>query len=510
MILQKNKNTLNLYSFLSLALLLLFIGIALSLVFSRGICCGDDAYLALIAKNLANGLGYTSTIQPLVSRYTMQPYDPLVGTGPTIILPASLFIGTFGNTYWAPGLANITFWSSLLICIGLFLRKQNNGAGLLLFTCSFLFLAYSLMTYHFEHWYALLGEIPATLLVLLGVLSFLSRDTRLNQVLSGVFFALAVQAKLLTLVAFLVFLGVQILVLFPGQSDSFFIFLKKSAYRICFVIMGFLIPFAIFESWKLFVMGPSGYIENWGQHLKYAGKDGARLNQSSLMSLYDERTEILRLRFGILLQNVGLMLIFAWLMLKKDLNLKRLFFVLLSMIVMYSVWWIFLSIGRPRYFIICLILLIFAISLPLLSTRPKSYMFLYFALIVLFSSTSWARFTYPFEKLEGKYFVPTIQTQGLVSTSRILSQDIDRKDKEQIATQWWATAADLEYMMETPLNFTTYRDDILRKRNSFWLAINTQFIVKDDTAFVDLLEGCTEIQKKSVYIIARCEVKASQ
>lgn len=505
--LQKNKIFIIPTSVISLVLLLAFITVTLSLVFSKGICCADDAYLSVVAKNLANGLGYTSTIQAWTSRYTLQPYDPLVGTGPTIILPAALFIKLFGNTYWAPGLANVTLWSLLFICIGFFLKKYNTGIGLLLFTLAFLYLAYSLMTYHFEHWYALLGEVPAALLVLLGVLCFLDRDKRSNQLLTGILFGLAIQAKLLTLFAFLVFLAVHTLVYWFNQSDSIFVFSKKSAYRICFILIGFVSPLIIFELWKFSVLGRSQFIENWRQYLAYAGQDGARLTQSSLIELYNERAGILRERFGILLIGAGILLAIAWLMVKKENNLKRLFLILVSIVIVYSFWWVFLSIGRPRYFIIGLILMMFVISLPLLANRPKSHIFPYFLLIIFFASGTWARLMYPFEGLDGKYFAPTVQTQGLLSASKLLSEDINSKTKERIVTQWWGTAADLEYIMDTPLNFTTYRDKVVEKRKSFWMAINTRFMGKEDADFVDLLEKCKDIQEKSIYVVAQCEIK---
>lgn len=502
----KSKSPVVLSTIISFMALSGFIIIALLLTWSKGICCADDAYLSIIAKNLANGLGYTSTIQPFVSRYTLQSYDPLVGTGPTIILPASLSIKFFGNTYWAPGLANVTLWSVLLVLIGMFLRKYNHGMQFSLFTFSFLYLGFALMTYHFEHWYALLGEVPAALLVVLGMLCFLDDDTRLNQVLTGVLFSLAFESKLLALIAIGVFVIVHVPVYIRGQAEDYPALIKKSMLRIFYMGLGFAFPLALFELWKFFSMGPSEFIENWREYTRYIGSDGARLNQSSLRELYAERSGILMDRFGVPLSNVGLVLAAGWLLINRDDKLKRLFFLLIAIVALYSFWWVFLSIGWARYFIICLILIIFAISLPLLSSRPKSYVFLYAMLIIFFSSNNWARLEYPFEDLNGEFFRPTSHTEGLLETSMALSQQV-RFDDERIATQWWATAADIEYIMDTPLNFTTFRDAKLKEVDSFWVAVNTRFMGKEDHDFADLLAGCTDIQEKSVYIIARCEVK---
>jgi hypothetical protein len=500
--LPKYKNVEGASGFVSLLTLLVFIFTALQLTWSKGVCCADDAYLSIIAKNLANGLGYASTVQPFVSQYTVQDYDPFVGTGPTIILLASLFIKTFGNTYWAPGLANVVLWGSLLILIGIFLRNYNKGFVFFLFTLSFVYLGFSMMVYHYEHWYALLGEVPAALLFILGIMSFLHRDTRSNQILSGAIFSLAVQSKLLVLIAILVFLGVQGLLYLQNRTDDYPDLLKKILIRFFYVGLGFVTPLAAFELWKLINLGRAGYIENWRTYLEYVGNDGARLGQSSVRELYRERSAILMARFSLILPNAGLMLLIGWFMTYKDEKLKRLLLILVSVVSVYSFWWVFLSIGWPRYFIISLIIMIFAVSLPLLSSRSKASVLLYATLIVFLSSGSWARLKYPFEGWNGEYFSPSSQTANLLETSEYLSRQV--RPDEHIATEWWATAADIEYIMDTSQNFTTFRDKRLMREDSFWLVVNTRFVSKNDQEFARFIEGCRETEMKNNYWIAKC------
>ena len=503
--LQKNKSAIGLSNLSALILLLIFVVMALSLVFSRGVCCGDDAYFAIMAKNLAHGLGFTSTVQPFATHYIAQQFDPLIGPTPAIIFPAALFIKIFGNTYWAPGLSNVILWSSLLIIIGILLQRNNYGIGFVFFTFSFLYLAFTFMPIHFEHWYALLGEIPAALLIILAILCFFYRNSVLNQILTGLLFAFAVQAKFLALIGFLVFLIAHVLIYPREQPGEFTFSLKLYLKRLLNLGIGFSLPYIFFESWKFLILGPHNYVENWRGYFEYIRSDGATLDQSaSLIVLLAERLSLLLDRFGILLPNVGFVLMLVWLMIKRDQTLKQLYVVLVLIIAAYSFWWIFFSTGRARYFIISLILLIFVISLPLLSRKPKLQLYLYFVLIILFTSNNWAQLKRPFEGLNGRYFSPTSNTRALLEVSKILNQNT-YNDEGRIATEWWATAADIEYLMDDSLNFTTVWDKQLRNDDSFWVAANTRFTSQGEMNFMDLLKNCKDVQQIDVYVLAKCE-----
>jgi hypothetical protein len=66
-----------------LIILIAFSLFAVVLAFSVGVGFADDAYHAVIAKNLAHGLGYTSTIQDARADFIALKFDPRVGVGPT-------------------------------------------------------------------------------------------------------------------------------------------------------------------------------------------------------------------------------------------------------------------------------------------------------------------------------------------------------------------------------------------------------------------------------------------
>jgi len=95
-------------------LLIIFAVIVYGHVFSNGLCCADDSTFATVAKNLAFGKGYVEST-PLDGSIGVKPFDPAVGTGPTVIIPAAALVYVLGNVPWAPGFATATISFSLLL-----------------------------------------------------------------------------------------------------------------------------------------------------------------------------------------------------------------------------------------------------------------------------------------------------------------------------------------------------------------------------------------------------------
>lgn len=49
----------------------IFVTMTTEMLFSKGVCCAEDAYHAIIFENLVDGLGYTSTV--LDTRVSFSP-----------------------------------------------------------------------------------------------------------------------------------------------------------------------------------------------------------------------------------------------------------------------------------------------------------------------------------------------------------------------------------------------------------------------------------------------------
>ena len=109
-------------------LFVIFAVIVYGHVFSNGLCCADDSMYATVAKNLAFGKGYVQST-PLDGSIGLRSFDPAVGTGPTVIVPAAALVYVVGNVPWAPGFATATISFSLLLFLGFILLRNTAGGG---------------------------------------------------------------------------------------------------------------------------------------------------------------------------------------------------------------------------------------------------------------------------------------------------------------------------------------------------------------------------------------------
>lgn len=485
---------------------LLFIGfiiISLGLVFSNGICCGDDSYHAIIAKNIVNGFGYNSTV--LASRVIFEPskFDPYVGTGPTVNLSTALVILITGNKYWAPGLSIVLLWSTILILIRWLLAYLNLEQSWITITIAiFVIFSFLFLAYHFEHWYALFGEIPAALFIILAILIYFGKNSTKFIFLSGLFFSLAFLAKYLSLIAFGAFLiSITIQEVFSRKTN-----LKKAIKVIIndglLIFSGFSIPFLSFELWKLKNLGFSGYINHYNNFLIFLSTKGAS-DQAVGISQFLERLETINTRFGILFPVILIVLMGFGYLLRKDKTLFPVYAASFSIIILHSIYWFFFSIGLARYYVICVIIIIFCLSLPFLSkqltNRSKYYLLIILAVLSIYNIST-INVKYPFENV--KLFTPTPYTNSVIQMTNILS---NQQDKKPFITQWWATAADLEYMLDTPLNFTTFRDPkAIHNDEPFIVIANSKFILDYDKDFLSLLERCNT-SKVGQFIYGICQ-----
>ena len=86
-------------------------------------------------------------------------------------------------------------------------------------------------------------------------------------------------------------------------------------------------------------------------------------------------------------------------MIRHDRALVRLFVVLVNVVVVHSLWWLFLSIGWPRYFIFALPVIAFIFALPLLVAAPdRRARPVYILLLLLWSASGWTRLSLPMNR----------------------------------------------------------------------------------------------------------------
>lgn len=165
----------------------------------------DAAISAIAAKNIALGKGYGAVFYK-----DFVPFSPGITSGPAIILPASLMIALWGNSYWVPSVTALLLIDCLLIALFCQLRSILGSPAILWQSAALFLFSVMLITNHdidnpqekMLLWHALLGEIPSALLVIIGVL-FISthRNNRSGLLLGGIFLGLAGCCKLTALIA---------------------------------------------------------------------------------------------------------------------------------------------------------------------------------------------------------------------------------------------------------------------------------------------------------------------
>lgn len=478
-----------------------FIALNLGMVFAYGVCCGDDSYHAHVAKNLADGLGYASTLPLSEQHYAVTPFDPYLGTGPTIILPAALMIKVFSNAYWVPGMSEVLIWSTLLFCIGLLLNKIVRDKGSLAIAALVIFYYfYTLMAYHFEQWYALLGEIPAALLIILAVLCYFVARSKTNLFISGILFSLAFETKLITLLPFAIFLAfiaaLEFLTLRKRLKEGF----QSTVYTFFFIALGFFIPILIFELWKLYVLGVHGYVVWWKQYLAYVLNYGTNIDQSFINRVV-ERINTANQRFGIYLPFLFILFAIIGFAIRKEEKLLSLFVIFIGIITIYTAYWLVFSSGWARYYIIALMMAIFILPFPLLdhhiSIRQKALFGLLLIGLSIYNIKE-INITYPFENI--KLYQQSANTKAQLKISQMLSTEVDERP---FYTFNWATAVDIEYLLDTHLNFSTIFDPSIDFTKSRIVVVNTRLLFVDDPNLTKLLSECTT-HRYAVYIYAIC------
>ena len=178
----------------------LFVLYCLGIATSRGLCCGDDSYRALVAKNICTGIGFaTSWGTP---EHVLRPvlFDPAIGDGPVLIASCALLLRLAGINEVVPGITAILLWGSILTVLLARISHHTNPLSFVFGVSIFSLSIIAVFPAHFEHWYAFLGEIPAAAFLLLGhwILAAEKLSWR-TLLLSGLALGLAVEAKYLAL-----------------------------------------------------------------------------------------------------------------------------------------------------------------------------------------------------------------------------------------------------------------------------------------------------------------------
>ena len=167
--------------------------------------------------------------------------------------------------------------------------------------------------------------------------------------------------------------------------------------------------------------------------------------------------------------------------------------------LVYVAWWCFFSTGWPRYLLVGLIVATTVLVLPFLQARPRVWLVPYVVVLVLWPYDGWGRWRHALEASGSTFFARSRRAQALLDASAAMAE---LRGTDVAMTQWWATAADLEYLSDAPLAFTSFRDPAVSGQPGRLVVVNTRFVV-DDAEFQALRDRCVTVKDFGPYWIGR-------
>jgi hypothetical protein len=516
---------------LQIGFFLAFILYALGMVFSNGVCCADDAFFANVARNYSSGQGYKSTL----INYPLIYFDPRISIGPTIVFPAAAVIWIVGNLYWAPGLAAVLIWACLLLLIGHYCRRWIHGdMQFLIYEVAFLSLCILNFSYHFVQWYALLGEIPAGLLILLAVLIYFDRKKPINYFLSGLVFSLALNTKLIVVVSFggfmLSLLLMNTSVIFNNNPmpmslilkimwERFFhrqngmkgparvserIYIKLDWQPLFLLLIGCVIPLLLFEVWKIAVLGLDGYIQNQMDMLVQLRSLGVTSEKTAMSGILVERLNTIFTRFGLYLPVIFIILLFnLWATKHFDRDQYPLYMSLVMICVVHTVYWLFFSIGWARYYVIIILIFNFLLALPTIwPGKNIPYRVLYTILIISITVPNWSKVSYPLKSSDGHLFRPSQKLETLLTVSSFIDDTIG---DQCLVSQEWPTFDDVYFLMDKQPSIVKFADpEFYTLLKPYLIVLNKGFSDLESQALIDALADCSKVSTFEPYIVGEC------
>ena len=462
------------------ALFLVLVTGAVVLAVSRPLCCADDAAHAVLAKNLAFGYGYANTLGHNTYTFAFRRFDPVIGTGPTIIVPAALGIWLFGNEASVPGLSAIVLWAGLCVLLYRAVARTTSTDRAVPTAACFLVVCFVVSPYSAFQWFALLGEVPATLLVLLCAVTLATDKPSAGKAwLAGLFLGFAVAAKLLTVIY--AFPALAFVALRPAGSR------RARMVGVGAFIAGLMLPTCAFETWK-FASLRGAYLDALSNMLQFVRATGLAQEEQPLAVRVAVRLHDYRERFGVPLPLVALTAALSgWIVMRRGEHLARRIVLLLSgFAVLHLGYWLVASNGNPRYAFPATMLLAALISARYLA-KPSRVAGLAFALALA------GVIAPPLDRVP---FYGSFYTSDVMGSSDSAAEEtadflLAHRGRGIVLTQWWGTAAALEYASAQAWIFDGYNVYASRVPGSGALiAYSVDFLDTTDKQFGDLVAAC--------------------
>lgn len=211
----------------------------------------DEAFNLTVPRNLLAGLGYAS--DGALSGSTITAFDPRISTGPAVLLPVAALLATGMDPVMAGRLIPLAYW--VLLLIGLFVIGRRIGgrwAALLAVAVPLAFTTSAGIS-PIQGPADLLGEIPAAALIVWALIVLPKRAW-----LAGLLVGLAIQAKLIALLALPAF-AIALWVLSDGTGWAR---LRDLLSRAWLPLLCVAVPTLLFELVALLSLGVTGFVDH--------------------------------------------------------------------------------------------------------------------------------------------------------------------------------------------------------------------------------------------------------
>jgi hypothetical protein len=425
------------------------------LAYSQGLCWFDDASFAVVARNLAEGRGYSLPFRfHGDSPFMLHTFDSQLGTGPTSILPVAAAIRVLGAHGWVPGLTHVALELGLLALIAVLLRRCVADMAVLAWLAGALALALLVSTRHLEQWFAQLGETPAALLLLVSVFVAATREWSPRvAALAGLLLGLAVTSKelsgLFVIGISAALLGARLDTWRAGASAA-----TEWRAALAFVACG-CAPLVAFELWRLATLGAAGFVANWQDHLAFIRGDSAPPPSSAAaLERVLARDRLIAERMGL---DVGAAALLGFVshrivMARASPPVRRASRMLAWGLCLHAAYWLVWSNGWPRYLYIAVVVWCFFVLLPLLDALPRRGHDARWLVALLVLACGIAQAT----SVRSLWPAPAPPRDGTNSAERRVIAYLDRPDSGvhgTVFTTYWAHIAALEYFSPWPARF---------------------------------------------------------
>ena len=465
-----------------------FILFCIASAISFGLCCADDGSIALAAKSLAHGYGYSAHF--LADGYPPQFYgyppqfNPAITTGPTLVLPCALMLRLFGDHEVIPGLVAIMAWATTFTFLfGRISRRVTNGplfAGVAVFCLSII----SVFAYFFENWHAFLGEVTAAALLILAHW-ILAMETLSSKwvFLGGLCVGLAIQAKNLALLG-----GIGVLIALAIRLKGRQRLPEVLAYP-TILFAGCILPTLLFESWKVIDLGIHGYLANWGAFLAVAKENGVGANGGPFLHFAGHRVGVIHDAFSI--DPLAYLIIVALSLGSMARRFSRDWIILAgsvyASIFVWSAYWICVSVGKPRYFEVAALMGCFALTVPIFGARSMNDALLFLAVAILLIAPGFPRLPYLGKRLDHGLFASTDSRRARKKIVKTIRNLDEKTPSANFAGTWWAEFVDVEFNLQNII--IRQLDQVTQKPGPKFVLVNKHFGIPNEHDYIQKTLG---------------------